>query len=145
MTARADHRQSGVGLIEVLVAVLVLSIGLLGLAGVQLISMRNSNSALSKVQANTLGNDILDRMRANRGAALDGDYDTTFEDEHEGGTVALDDLSDWKTALSDQLPGGQGEIDVDDAEVLVTIRWVEDWAEEADDAGRVNVQMRSRL
>lgn len=140
---RSDQR--GVGLIEVLIAVVVLSIGLLGLAGLQMTSMRNAGGALSKTQANALGNDILDRMRANRGAALAGDYDTKFATEHGAGTVAEDDLADWKDSLGEYLPGGQGAIDVDDSNVLLEMRWQEQWADDADKDGWVSVQMRTRL
>ena len=145
MTLRISRAQSGVGLIEVLIAMVVLSIGLLGLAGVQLTSMRSSSSALAKTQANTLGNDILDRMRANRGAALAGDYNTEFDSKHGAGSVAEDDLSDWKAALAEYLPGGQGRVEVDDSDTQIQIRWREDWADEADKSGYVLVNMRTRL
>ncbi|MBT5229003.1 MAG: type IV pilus modification protein PilV [Methylococcales bacterium] len=55
----------GFTLIEVLIAVIVLSIGLLGFAGLQLSSLRNTNSSYTRAQAVTLSYDIVDRMRAN--------------------------------------------------------------------------------
>ena len=60
------YRSQGFTLIEVLIAIIVLSIGLLGLAGLQLTSLRNSNSAYTRSQAVILSYDIVDRIRANR-------------------------------------------------------------------------------
>jgi len=55
----------GIAMIEVLVTMIILSIGLLGLAGLQLTGMRSINSASLKTQATVLINDISERMRAN--------------------------------------------------------------------------------
>ena len=55
----------GFTLIEVLVAMLVLAVGLLGLAGLQATSLRNNQSAYNRSQATQLAYDIADRMRAN--------------------------------------------------------------------------------
>ena len=69
-------RQKGFTLLEVLVAVLVLAIGLLGLAGLQATSLRVNQSASMRSQATNLAYDMADRIRANRGAALAGSYDS---------------------------------------------------------------------
>lgn len=58
-------RQSGIGLIEVLVTVFILAIGLLGIAGTQLMSKRANYEATQRTTATLLANDILERMRAN--------------------------------------------------------------------------------
>ena len=68
-------KQQGFSLIEILIAIIVLSIGLLGLAGLQLSSLRNSNSAYARSQAVVLTNDIIDRMRANIVGFNQGRYD----------------------------------------------------------------------
>jgi type IV pilus assembly protein PilV len=68
-------RQRGVGLIEVLVAVLVLAVGLLGVAALQAIALRNSQSSLERTQAVVLSYAILDAMRANPMEARAGGYD----------------------------------------------------------------------
>lgn len=57
--------QRGAGLIEVLVAVLVLAVGLLGMAGLQTQSLRFNNEAYFRTQATLLAMDMADRMRAN--------------------------------------------------------------------------------
>jgi len=58
-------KHSGFTLIEVLIAMLVLAVGLLGLAGLQTVSLRNNLSAYNRTQATQLAYDIADRMRAN--------------------------------------------------------------------------------
>ncbi len=60
-------RTSGFSLIEVLIAVIILAIGLLGIAGLQVTSKRTSFEALQRVTAVMLTQDIVERMRANKG------------------------------------------------------------------------------
>ena len=57
--------QPGFSLIEHLIALLVMSIGVLGMAGLQTISMQYARSALLQGEATMLINDMLDRIRAN--------------------------------------------------------------------------------
>lgn len=59
----------GFSLIEVLIALLVLALGLLGLAGLQVTSLKNNLSAYNRSQATLLAYDLADRMRANVAAA----------------------------------------------------------------------------
>ena len=70
----ADKNQSGVGLIEVLVAVVLISIGFLAAAQMQVRSMRYSQEAYFLTQANFMLRDISDRMRANRDGVASGFY-----------------------------------------------------------------------
>jgi len=67
-------RQAGVGLIEVLIAVLVLSIGFLGMAALQAKSLSTNNSAMSRSMATIASYSILDAMRADRTNALGAAY-----------------------------------------------------------------------
>ena len=60
------RRQAGFSLIEVMVAVLVLGIGLLGFALLQTMTLRFTQSANYRTQATNLAYDLLDQMRANR-------------------------------------------------------------------------------
>jgi len=71
-------KQAGVGLIEVLIAVLVLSIGFLGMAALQTKALSNNNSAMMRTQAVVASYTILDAMRVDRAAALAGGYNTTM-------------------------------------------------------------------
>lgn len=71
------NKQTGVGLIEILIAVLVLSIGFLGMAALQAKALTNNNSAMARTQATIVSYSILDAMRADRTNALGGAYNTT--------------------------------------------------------------------
>lgn len=66
--------QSGVGLIEVLVAVLVLSIGFIGIAALQARSLSTNNSAMTRSMATVASYSILDAMRADLANAVGGAY-----------------------------------------------------------------------
>ncbi|WP_267222894.1 type IV pilus modification protein PilV [Dyella silvae] len=68
--------QSGVGLIEVMVAVLVLSIAFLGMAALQATSLSTNNSAMSRSMAAIAVHSIQDAMRADRANATGGVYNT---------------------------------------------------------------------
>ncbi len=119
-------RQRGMTLIETLVALVVLSIGLLGVAAMQMASLRNNHAAHTRSQATALAYDIADRMRANRDAAINGDYDIGIGAALPATTAIADvDLVAWKTALAAALPGGDGAVGPGAAANLVriTIRW----------------------
>ena len=72
---RSRKPASGFTLLEVMIAVFVLAVGLLGVAGMQMIGLRNNNSAALRTQAVFLAQDIADRMRANPTAVAAGAYD----------------------------------------------------------------------
>ncbi len=65
LTLRVNRRHSGFTLIEVLVTVVVVSIGLLGLAGLQISGLRANMSSEARSTATLLATDIVERMRAN--------------------------------------------------------------------------------
>lgn len=68
--------QRGAGLIEVLVSVVILAIGLLGMAGLQASALRGNQSSYARSQAVMLSYYMLDMMRADRDRAILGDYNT---------------------------------------------------------------------
>lgn len=103
-------RQAGFTLLEVLVALVVLSIGLLGLAGLQAANLQNNHSAYLRSQASVLGYDIVDSMRANRPAAVNGNYIITLAATPTGATIAAQDLIAWRANLTAALPAGNGAI-----------------------------------
>ncbi|WP_290652055.1 type IV pilus modification protein PilV, partial [Aquisalimonas sp.] len=83
-------RQQGYSLLEILIAVLVLSIGLLGLAGLQTTSLQSNQSAAQVSQATFLAQDMFDRMRANSEEARNGNYNLDFgdsSDDYEGSSL----------------------------------------------------------
>jgi type IV pilus assembly protein PilV len=73
------HRTLGFSLIEILVALLVLSIGLLGLAALQTFGLKYNQQSYQRTQAVFQAYDIVDRIRANRIARIAGCYDTLAE------------------------------------------------------------------
>jgi type IV pilus assembly protein PilV len=131
------HNNRGFTLIEILVAMVVLAIGLLGLAGLQANGLRNSQTAYFRSQAARLAYDMADRMRANTAdaGALDTSvYITTTPTDAAaqncittGGCspteMAEQDLFEWNSNLAAALPGGQGSIAVTGSEYAVTVRW----------------------
>lgn len=68
--------QSGVGLIEILVAVIIISIGFLAVAKMQVEGMRYSQNAYFNAQASLMLKDITDRMRSNRAGVAAGNYNS---------------------------------------------------------------------
>jgi len=101
---------SGFTLVEVLVALIVLSIGMLGIAALYLESLRASRQALVRTQAVTLASDIADRIRANRAPANAYDCGGTCEADEGGNATAVGDLNAWRTRVETQLPGGATSI-----------------------------------
>lgn len=99
--------QSGVGLIEVLVAVLVLSIGFLGIAALQAMSLSTNNSAMARSMATIHSYSILDAMRADKVAARGGTYTTKVSadacPDATTGTLASTQLGQWCTQLGKSL------------------------------------------
>jgi type IV pilus assembly protein PilV len=111
----ADNRSAdscgGFTLIEMLVAVVVLSVGLLGLASLQALSLRTNDGAYYRTQAAQLGYDILERMRSNTIEALTLDYDTAGDGTFGGaaagpGAIATADVLEWQGLIDTLLPGG---------------------------------------
>ncbi len=117
LAGRAQAR--GFSLVESLVALLVLSIGLLGIAGLFVGSVRNSRTALLRTQAVSLVADMADRIRANAtaGAAYQlantasapADADCAPTDASAGGNctpaqLAQDDIARWVAAVRFALP-----------------------------------------
>lgn len=117
--------QSGMTLIEVLIAVLVLSVGLLGLAAMQTVSLRQNQSAAVRSQATLLAYEITDRMRANRQGALDGDYNLAIDAATPAPTdIPTTDLAEWRNELDLRLPAGTGSVAVDANDMAtIVVQW----------------------
>lgn len=108
-------------MLEVLIALLVLSVGLLGLAGLQYSGLKSNRSAYLRSQASILASQITDSMRTNRANAAS--YVVSFGSTPTGTTLADQDLQEWKTNLANSLPSGDGKIAVTGNLVTVTIQW----------------------
>lgn len=123
-TRHARAYMQGFTLLEVLIAIVVLSIGLLGLAGLMASSLKNSHSAYQRTQATWLAYDALDRMRANRAVALAQGYNLALGTAPGGSGLAAADLSEWDAALTNLLPEGDGSIAVAaGGAVRIIVQW----------------------
>jgi len=138
-------RSDGFTLIEVLVSMVILSIGLLGIAKLMLYSSRSNDSAYLRSQATALAYEMLDDMRANSTQAAGGAYNTTFGTaaSNPGFTcagavcpnLALYDVYQWKLRLNatsgltpaGALPSGAGQVTTtavgSQTTVVIAVRW----------------------
>lgn len=117
------RRQTGYSLVEVLIATVILSIGLLGLASLQTASLKDNSAALQRSQATIMAYDILDCMRANHKQATTGAYDIGYTQTSNSQGIAGNDIDTWKQELQ-QLPKGEGQIQTVGNNVQITIRWL---------------------
>lgn len=101
--------QTGVGLIEVLITVLVLSTALMALAALQTRSLQYNSSAYLRSQANIIAYDVLDRIRIS--SPVSGAVTTVSEAE----------MADLVAGL----PNGSGDVECIARECTVSITWTE--------------------
>ena len=119
--AARPSRQRGLSLVEVLVAVVLLSVGLLGLAGLQASGLRVGLSSIHRSEAAQLAQDMIERMRAN--VANAGSYGLALGDAAPAcASVAACDLRDWRLRLQ-SLPAGTGAVAVSGRQATVTVQW----------------------
>lgn len=117
--------QQGFSLLEVLIAILILAIGLLGMAQLQGSGMRSSHGAYLRTQATILAADILDSMRANPTVARSGGYNANLQATYTqpSDPVAQVDVNAWKANLAALLPNGDGRIVTSGSDVSVVVQW----------------------
>jgi type IV pilus assembly protein PilV len=131
------QRSSGFTLLEVLVSMVVLSIGLLGMAGLVASGLKSNHTANYRSHATMLVDDYLDRMRANKTLALASAYDTNLASacSQPPGTIQRYDCAEWKAMVARELPGGDAAVRVGiSRDVTVTIQWASGLDENQDDA-----------
>lgn len=113
------RKLSGFTILEVLIAVIILSVGILGLAGLQAVALRNNHSAFLRSQATMLAYDISDRMRANLTETQADGYDLAAATQNVNcvGTtgcteaqMAPHDIFEWNSAVANALPNGQAVV-----------------------------------
>jgi len=117
-TARAPRHSRGFTMVEVLVALVVLAIGMLGIAGLYVITLRSGGSAIYRMQAVNMATDIADRIRANRtakaayaGAAANNNcFGVAATADCTPDALAANDLFVWQAQLGQLLPGGNGVV-----------------------------------
>lgn len=129
----------GFSLIEVLVAMFILAIGVLGAAAMQLNALKFNQTASMRSQATFLAYEIVDAMRANRNAALSGGYDLAMDAAdptcaNAGSAQPACDLLRWRQALASRLPAGGGSVArANGNEFTITVQWDESRLGETDD------------
>lgn len=126
---RAARRQGGMTVIEVLIATLIVSLGVLGTLSVHGRAFVGSDSAGYRTQASWLASNLIERARAN----VDQNYTIALGSATAGSGQAALDLSTWKAQLARALPAGDGSVAVEDVvdpgtgmpvrSVRVTVRW----------------------
>ena len=117
------RRQLGFNLIEVMIALVIISVGLLGLAGLQVSSLQQNQSAYYRSQATLFAYDIADRMRANIDEVDAGSYFIASAAENtdcvnftgaaagcDPDEMAAHDIGEWQDAILDELPLGGGRV-----------------------------------
>jgi type IV pilus assembly protein PilV len=114
-TAQASRRSAGFTIVELLVAFVVLSIGMLGIAGLFAVTLRSSGNAIQRVLAVDLASDIADRIRANRRAGNAYAADAAATDDKCVGEssvtcsadeMARNDVWLWRQQIAQAFPGG---------------------------------------
>ncbi|CAA0109413.1 Uncharacterised protein [Zhongshania aliphaticivorans] len=124
--SRRRSHQSGVTLVEVLVAVLITATGVLGAAALQLNSTKFNQAANTRSAAVFLANDMADRLRANRERAVAGNYDLALDDDApDGDTINDIDRREWLTELGLRLPAGDGAVVRNGSTFTITVQWNE--------------------
>lgn len=149
---KITNRNRGFSFVELLVAVVVMSIGVLGVAALQAISLQQNRSALFRAEASQLANDLLDRIRANQlgtyaPVAIDADPPSAtncYLLNCNVDQMATFDISSWKCQLdstdadgntfgicttlgiSSSLPEGAGSVTLAGATYAIQVQWVDD-------------------
>jgi len=134
----SPRRTRGFTLVEAMVALVVLGVGMLGIAGLYVTTLRSSGGAIYRMQAVNLATDMADRVRANRGANLA--YNAAAADNNCYGVGAVDcapaamaanDLFVWQAQVAATLPSGNGVVGVvpgaaatDPFTYTITITWL---------------------
>lgn len=125
----------GFTLIEVLIALVIMSVGMLGIAGLYVHSMQAGRTSILRHHAVTLAGDVADRIRANprAGAAyLDDGADSGCVNGGINCTpaqMAAHDIFLWGQQAADTLPNGSVDVGFNNGVVppiyQITIAWTE--------------------
>lgn len=126
----SKNRQSGFSLIEILISAIVLAVGMLGIAALQLNSIRYNNSAQLRSIAVAQAGNMIDRMMANTAGIDAGAYNNVSGTPSlpgcttcTPGQIAQRDINLWNSANSTLLPSGQGTITRNGNQFTMVIRW----------------------
>jgi type IV pilus assembly protein PilV len=140
-------------MVEILVAVFVLSLGLLGYAATLAATVRASHTAHQRTQATALAYEVIDMIRANRFNYRQYVTDFSQTTPTAGTTLGSRDLAAWKQRLAAVLPNGQARIQVDETGAGATrriltrvfIRWDESRGEVDPDDLSTRLEMQAEI
>jgi len=133
--SRAVRNQPGFSLVEVLIALVIMSVGMLGIAGLYVESLQAGRTSIFRHNAVTLAGDVADRIRANpsAGAAYEGDPGNNNcvlgNVDCDPTQMAANDIDLWKIQADGMLPDGDVAITYDDTVIPPTYEIVIDWVE----------------
>ncbi len=124
-------KQKGVGLIEILISMLIVSIGMLGVGAILITTLKNNQGSVEHSQAVIKSYAMLDAMRANKPSAIIGHYNLTSwtcnppaSDSRIG-----KELADWIVSLQNEVsPSACGRIECSSLSCNVSVRWDDDRA-----------------
>ena len=127
------QKQRGVSLVESMIALLVISIGLLGIAALQITAMKQNSSALNHSQAVWVGYNMADRIRTNItefGNYIDIDTNFSYAQDCMGSScnntqMITSDAAEWATEVQN-LPGGRGTITGNASQIVISVMWDDD-------------------
>ena len=108
---------------------IILSVGLLGIAAMQLVSLKTNHGAYQRSQATILAYDMMDRLRANRVIAMAEGYDITMATatpaDPGNSPIQTVDIYDWLSNYVEVLlPAGDGSVDCTTAGLcIVIVQW----------------------
>ena len=132
---RPNSQQRGFSLVEVLIALIIMSVGMLGIAGLYVQSMQAGRTSMFRHNAVTLAGDVADRIRANPRAAAayaGGGADNGCVDmgiDCNEAAMAANDIFLWAEQATDSLPNGNIVIIFDGAVVPPTYDIAVNWTE----------------
>jgi len=135
-TESKHRRQTGFSLVEVLITLVIMSVGMLGIAGLYVQGMQAGRTSMFRHHAVTLAGDVADRIRANpTAAAAYTDADGANNNCVLGGIdcipaeMAANDIFQWKAQAAEMLPGGDVTIVLDNGVMppsySITVSWDE--------------------
>lgn len=138
MKLMSRHRHAGFTLLEVMIALVIFSIGLLGLAGLQAGGLRSNTAAQYRTIATIQAYDMADRIRANPRGVSNGDYNALDDTSPATGNcvtatcnatqMATFDYYEWEKSTQNALPGGHGTVSGAGAgsQFTITVMWDEE-------------------
>lgn len=129
------QNQGGFSLLEVLIALVIMSVGMLGIAGLYVESMQAGRTSIFRHNAVTLASDVADRIRANPRAGVDyqgpgGNNNCVLGNvDCDPAQMAANDIDLWLDQADDMLPNGNVTITYDDTVAPPTYQIVVSWDE----------------